>query len=665
MAYNLVFTLASLQRYLEITHSDWMDPSEVPSDGSLGLLALTTDQTIFVIHRDDQLEDKRVVILAQTMIERLSKSALQRIHRVALAERLPIRLPLAWAEYHSDNRIAFFAWPPNAGPQAVRWIAEIGPDGSRDVCFWKLTTPDSQVFLHEYAAPYEIYRDIISEWAHVYSQAKDRFPTLGPGTQGVESAVDLDAATFGAVTQYRTYSSWLTSLTAQQRRFVDRSPDRAVKLRGPAGSGKTLALEIKALREVYRAREEGRSVRVLFATHSWAVAEQVDSALRKLDESGDVSPIDVLPLLELARIEQQPERQAGRLLGEDSLSGRRQQLERLSSVLERSVKGDWLVYRRQVSPEFQARVNATIGTPEWNALVWDLMLEFSGVLGAQGILPGINAERRYLSLQRTQWMMPLANAAEKRFVLNVYSSYVSGLASDGLLTSDQLVNDYLNYLETFTWNLRRREHGYDLIFVDELHLFDEQERLVLNYLTRSSAEYPRIFMALDPRQSPAEAFAEFPVGSVAARESGQADLDLGSVEAVDLKSVYRFSPEILSLVQHIHLSFPTLDLGPDWLFDAQTIDSKVANGDRPALFAHGDRMEELGSVAESVAGLVASSAPSERVGVILLDPVDADEFAKQVVRRVGVNVTLLQTRDDASVDTQNRPLIDTSKPAIK
>lgn len=648
MTHNLVFTLASLQRYLEVAPSDWTDPSLLPSDGSLDVIALVTNQTIFVVHRADQIDDRRVVILSQPTIDGLTKSTLQRVHRVALANRFPIRLPSAWAEYHADNRIAFFAWPPQAGPSAVRWVAEIGPDGSADVCFWQLTGPDSSISLHDYEPPYGVYRAIVADWAHVLSQATGRFPVIETGPQGVQAAVDLDAATFGAVTQYKTYSSWLTSLTPQQREFVEWPPERAVKLRGPAGSGKTLALEMKALREVYRAREEGRTVRVLFATHSWAVAEQVDSALRNLDESGDISPIDILPLLELARIEQQPERQAGRLLGDDSLTGRREQLGRLSAVLERGVKGDWLAYRRQSSQDFQSRVGAHVGSPEWNGLVWDLMLEFSGVLGAHGILPGINAERRYLSLQRTQWMMPLSTEAEKRFVLGVYTAYVAGLTSDGLLTSDQLVNDYLNYLETFAWNIRRRERGYDLIFVDELHLFGEQERLVLNYLTRSADEYPRMFMALDPRQSPAEAFTEFPVGAVPARESGQADLDLGTVESVELSVVYRFTPEILSLVQHIHLSYPALEMGPDWQFDAGSMESRAPSGARPMLFVHKNRGAEVDSVTERVQALVSAAGANERVGVVLVDALEAGVYSDSLTK-AGLNVTLLQSRDD--VDT--------------
>lgn len=649
MTHNLVFTLASLQRYLEVAPSDSRDPSQLPNDGSLSVIALATDETIFVVHRDDQIADRRVVILAQPMIDGLAKSALQRIHRVALADKLPIRLPSAWAEYHVDNRIAFFAWPPKAGPSAVRWVAEIGPDGSSDVCFWQLTDPASSISLHEYEPPYGTYRAIVAEWPLVLSQATGRFPAVDTGPHGVQAAVDLDVATFGAVTKYRTYSSWLPSLTAKQREFVEWSPDRAVKLRGPAGSGKTLALEIKALRELYRAREEGRAVRILFATHSWAMAEQVDSALRSLDESGDISPVDILPLLELARIEQQPERHAGRLLGDDSLTGRREQLGRLSAVLERAVKGDWLAYRRQASPEFQARVGAQVGSPEWNGLLWDLMLEFSSVLGAHGILPGINAERRYLSLQRTQWMMPLGTDAEKRFVLDIYSAYVTGLTNDGLLTSDQLVNDYLNSLETFAWNIRRREQGYDLIFVDELHLFGEQERLVLNYLTRSADEYPRMFMALDPRQSPAEAFAEFPVGTVSARESGQADLDLGKVDSVELHAVYRFTPEILSLVQHIHLSYPALELGPDWQFDAAAIESRAPTGARPTILTHSDRKDELDSVAGHVQALVSAAAANERVAVILVDSIEASVYAERLTHVAGLNVTLLQSRDD--VDT--------------
>ena len=168
------------------------------------------------------------------------------------------------------------------------------------------------------------------------------------------------------------------------------------------------------------------------------------------------------------------------------------------------------------------------------------MLEFAFVLSAHGILPGVNASRQYLPLPRMPWMMPLATDGEKSVVLALYSDFVASLKNQRLLTSDQLINDCLNSLETFTWNLRRADDRYDILCIDELHLFNEQERLTLHYLSRDSERYPVMFMALDPRQSPTEAYALAGIGSIAAGDSGVADAALGTIESVELKTIHRF-----------------------------------------------------------------------------------------------------------------------------
>jgi len=354
-------------------------------------------------------------------------------------------------------------------------------------------------------------------WPEAISAATERFRQIPISVEMtvLQPTIDLEAVSFGAVTRYSNYSTWMDSglLTPGQRKFILWPPEQSVKLQGPAGSGKTIALELKALRELYEARRKGQNIRMLFATHSWALAEQVDSALRGLDESRDISAIDVLPLLEISRAILPTERRSGpefRMLGEDSLTGKRLQLARIDEVLDGLVKSDWLAYRSGASADFRARLESPRGSPERNAVVWDLMVEFYSVLSAHGILPGVAAERRYLGLPRSSWMMPLVSDSDKRFVVRVYTEYIAGLKREQFLTADQLVNDFLNYLETFAWDLRRERDGYDLIFVDELHLFGEQERLVLHYLTRSAAQFPKMFMALDPAQAPGEVYSDFP-----------------------------------------------------------------------------------------------------------------------------------------------------------
>lgn len=641
--------------------NEWFRTIDVPQDGAWGVLAVDTSNATFVIHREDKRDAARIVLISQDAAgpapvpTETLRIFFQRIHRVALAvAKPPLRLPPAWSEFHHANLVTFFACPHGADVIPLRWIVEIGPERSDDLCFWKLTDPGDRVYLPDYRPHYDLYRAIVADWANAWRDVSQRFQNIPvpPDTAALQAAIDLDATTFGSIVQGRTYTTWLEHLTPKQQEFMEWPADQSVKLRGPSGSGKTLALELKCLRELYNARASGRKPRILFATHSWTLAEQVDSALRMLDESGTIVEVDVYPLLEIARSGLPGERQITRdfqLLGEDSLTGRRLQLKRIDDVLDRLLKSDWLTYHRYASKQFQSRVQAARGSAERNSLVWDLMNEFASVLSAQGILPGVTAERRYLALQRPPWMMPLETDADKRFVLQVYTEYVTGLKDEGLLTADQLINDFLNYLETFTWNMRREKQGYDLIFVDELHLFSEQERLVLHYLTRSASEYPKISMALDPRQAPSEVYGVFPLASVARGESGRADLDLGTVASVQLSKIHRFTPEILGLIQHIHRLYPALDLGPDWEMDLDSVQSGAGHGDRPLLFQHATQAAEVVAVAERINQLMAVSDRNERIAVILVDALRLPEYEKGLRDNTDLRLSVIQSRDDVEI----------------
>ncbi|HZR15072.1 MAG TPA: UvrD-helicase domain-containing protein [Acidimicrobiia bacterium] len=574
---------------------------------------------------------------------------LERVHRVALeAEHPPVTLPLAWNEYWQDNLIAFFACPRDEG--ALRWIAEIHPRGSCDVCFWRITSSSHQTDLAQFSSDYSALDRTVEEWNDAVESARQRFAELPapPASASVQNVLDLDAVTFGAVTGHRSYSRWLPELTTHQREFVESATDLSIKLRGPAGSGKTLALELKALRELYGAREAGLSTRILFATHSWATAEQVDQGIRRLDESGDVSPIEVYPLLSIAQ-DKLPAERSGHgfdILGEDSLSGKKLQLERIDNVLTSAKRGEWLSYRSRVSSQLRERVESDPGSRAFNAFVWDLMIEFSCVLSANGILPSINAEAQYRHVQRTPWMMPLETDADRAFVLSIYSNYVSALRGEGLLTSDQLINDFLNYLETFTWNIRREHEGYDLVFVDELHLFNEQERLVLHYLTRDPDVYPRMFMALDPRQSPAEMYVDVDRAAITRGESGMADAFLGTIRSMELSTVHRFTPQILHLVRHVNDTYPALGLGEEWELDLSAVESSAPSGETPRLVRHATRALEAEGVLARAVDLARGATGDARVAVVVLEPSCLEQLITAAGNARLGNVSVIQGRDD-------------------
>jgi hypothetical protein len=75
--------------------------------------------------------------------------------------------------------------------------------------------------------------------------------------------------------------------------------------------------------------------------------------------------------------------------------------------------------------------------------------------------------------------------ADREFCVSVFERLLERLIDLGSVTTDQLVLDCIKVFETFSWNVRRETDGYDFILIDELQLFDSQERLAVSLLSRS------------------------------------------------------------------------------------------------------------------------------------------------------------------------------------
>jgi len=578
----------------------------------------------------------------QGLDARRLRTTLERLNRLLHASRHPpLRLPLSYSEFHADNKVAFFALPPASG--SWRWIAATLRQQDGDVFLFDYSEPDSPARLQDVAVDLSAARSMVEQWASAVS----KIPTGVPDAEGeadagtIQPSVDLDAITFDAVARHRDYSAWYDLLTEKQRSFVLNDTDRSVRLRGPAGSGKTLALVMKAVRAVQRSADRGEDIRVLFATASWAMAEQVDAIIQQLD-LGEARSIDILPLIQLAKDLPGTTSVAGtQNLGEDSLDGRRRQLDLIDSILGAFATNVWPFQKRGCTGDFSYRFDAAQGTNARKMLVWDLMHEFSSVIAANGILPGTQAERKYLEVVRRPWMMPVTNTNEKRIVLRLYVDYVESLRRDRLRSIDQIVSDCLSYVETFAWNIRRREDGYDVLFVDEFHLFSEQEQILLHSLSRNPEDYARLYTASDPDQSPFEYFLGVAAKQLLRRDSGELGHLSDRYSVVDLPDIHRFTPEILALVRHVHNTFPVFDLGTSLRTDLSDVVSRVLSGEKPVLAIVATREEEVSTVRRRTSELLAER---RRVAIVVVDPNALEEYEKAL--QADRKVSVLRSRDD-------------------
>ena len=657
---HVVFTLRSLRELADNGPGVHQVLAGCPID-SPNTVAVEADGALYLLHRDDEPESRRIVVALQKDGRIWAKEAdqaerfiLERMYMLAeRAGQTPLTLPSLWRQYKHESLVAFFACRRGVLSTDLRWIAEVKQPPAHDVCYWELMPTTPLTVLNSFERPDSEYAAVVAAWPSALAQAAQHFSETVPSLAADTAEVELSSHDFADVTQRLTSKEWLTKLTSQQLAFVTQPMDHSVKLRGPAGSGKTLSLELKALQEIDRAREAGREIRVLFITHSWVLAEEVDADINVLGEWGAPPELTILPLLAVAQDLLPTERQNNgfELIGEDSLSGKTAQLQRIVNILDEFVRGDWLTFRDDVSESLRERLESP-DDADRSALAWDCLIEFGCVLGADGIFPGVNAEMRYLRLARTPWMMPLPTDADKRLVLYLYERYMRQLLENRQLSSDQLVNDFLNYLETFAWNVRRTDDGYDLIFVDEFHLFNVQERHLLRYLARSPSEYPKIFMALDPKQSPWEVYKGL-ADADPSSEPEKLDDEYGQVSSVDLGTVHRSSPEILKLVKHLDYEFPNLDLGADWGPGMSSVTSSADSGPLPTVIRCGSQPAEVIELYETVRSLrVTGSGTRGQIAVAVVDPQKFpmyEEMANGLAKGSGLKVAVIASREDIDI----------------
>ena len=509
--------------------------------------------------------------------------------------KFPIRLPISWSEYHFKSLIAFFALPRTV--DSVRWIAEID-DSQKSVKFLELTTPSKPQELEKFVAPTtpNLREQIDAAVSATTYKAAEK-------DKGFVDRVDFDAIGSAAISKSLTSEEWFDKLTPAQKDVLEIDPGSSVRIVGPAGSGKTLTLCLRALSQVKMAERAGQPIRALFATHSWAMAERIDDTLTGLNAGQPVSSITVYPFLQiLNEIVGGSILRGLRLLGDDSTDGRRLQMGYILDSLLAITATDRTLLRAQGLTSLYAEAIEQDGAARAEA-VENIYEEINGILLAEGLIPGDRRkEGEYLSRVRGDELPPFPLRGDRAMVLLVYRGFLLRLREREFITTDQLVSDATKVLETFAWGVKRESEGFDLILIDELQLFDAQERFALALLA-SSPEETAFVTAEDPSQGLFSSISP----------AWQKDVPSRKVRRqVELSAPLRFTPGILSFVYRLYRAFP---------LNAQALSIKALDSQegRPYVVQETsveEAMRHACELARSVAGQLASTS---RLALISVD----------------------------------------------
>lgn len=354
-------------------------------------------------------------------------------------------------------------------------------------------------------------------------------------------------------TQHWSYGEWIQSnaLNEPQKRILksDALSKHPVRIMGPAGSGKTLLMQLLAMRYLADAQAAGVDTSILYIVHNNAMAQMVSDRFRTLGaEEFMTSSHQTLSITTLASYGQKwvgiPDTM---IIDKDAQRTKQFQLEQvrasLKQVLEKNID--------EIASK--SRLLSQIAKSEDLFAIFSLlvMAEISSAIKGRGL---IDDERRYVGAEvPLSRLHRILTTFERRIVYDCFRRYNQVVFDEyELLDSDDVAISLAGRLRTPIWQLKRKSDGYDFVFIDEAQLFNENERRIFPFLSKGTTPHAPIALALDAAQEP------FGFSS-----AGLAAVGIVDIEDEELPSNHRSTQEIVDLAFYVIQQ--TTDLfGPDF-----------------------------------------------------------------------------------------------------
>lgn len=344
--------------------------------------------------------------------------------------------------------------------------------------------------------------------------------------------------------RYLAYEQQVDRLTQSQKNIVySKEMDSPIRVEGPAGTGKTIALLLRAIR-IMRAYEEARKeIRMWFFTHSRSTAENVTLFLNKHINQAWLNPqnkqyIEVMTLQDYCiRFIDIKESQ---IIDVDALEAKQYQLFLIQEAW-RKLKGNVF---HTYEPLLSSSTREFFLQENENKIL--LMLQFEFSVRIKGISEG-NFDC-YKKIEQISNGIPLHNDNDKEFVFRVFREYQNGLETQSVYDTDDIVLEALARLNAPLWRRERTKVGIDYIFADEAHLFNLNEQQVFHFLTKdSSLKTIPICFALD--------YAQF-IGDRGTQYTEYLESNIAKNMCLhqELKTIFRSSQKITELCASITAS---------------------------------------------------------------------------------------------------------------
>lgn len=348
---------------------------------------------------------------------------------------------------------------------------------------------------------------------------------------------------------------WSKVLTNSQLAFVNSALTVPHRIEGPAGTGKTLCLVLKALKTLKASASAGEPHRALFISHSEPTRRAIENLFAinggddfleaEVDLLAKPQSIKVTTLQELCANLLKREISESELVDRDAYESKL--VQRLYAIegVERALRDEYESHAPFLSESFTRFLGETERWAIAEMLQHEISVQIKG-----------RADQdlgKYKKLDRLKIGLPVESEGDKTFAFLMYQKYQSELEASAQFDTDDVVLSATSQLNTPIWRRRRAREGFDSIFIDETHLFNVNELSVFHRLTKNELNQP-IAYSVDRSQALGDRGWTDLAFEAAFDPSGT----LGQSDPTRIRSVFRCSPEIVDLAFSVTSSGATL-----------------------------------------------------------------------------------------------------------
>ena len=374
------------------------------------------------------------------------------------------------------------------------------------------------------------------------NEASDIFSDAAKKNNEPETDIDsLQVTELGNISKKMTgfldYEKWMHSLSKKQMNFVTKKLRGSERLEGAAGTGKTTTLVLRALFLCEEARKKEEEFHAIFICHSVAskeylklMFESASSNPHILDNYYSSQSVTLTTLQEWCTEYLGNKIGRSEVLDEDAQESKELQFRFVSDAYSQCMDYDFVSYKDSCSEAFVKFIEDEDKAFVVEKLCSEISITIKG-----------RAEQDfeiYKELPRLQESIPVSAESDFLFVYLIYEKYQNMLSELGYFDNDDISLSSHAQLETPIWRRRRLEIGYDVVFVDELHLFSYNELSIFHLLTKDEKKM-HIIYAVDKTQA---------IGDRGlTKETLYNSLKVKEDSSTRYNTVFRSSPQIIDL----------------------------------------------------------------------------------------------------------------------